>query len=242
MIIHLINLDRSPDRLAEFQRVNEHIANVDRFSAVDGQTVDVASLVTNRMIDPVAKPSYSQGAIGAALSHGALWSRAIEENRPLTICEDDAIFHSEFERLSQSLIATLPPDWDLISWGWNFDANLLIDFIPGISPCLCTFDQGSLVIHATDFKTRRVQPLAFPLLRSFGIPCYSVSPRGAQLLKSTCFPLRTMTIFFPGIGRHIPNVGIDVVMNAAYPNMKAYVSFPPLVITKNERNRSTIQK
>jgi hypothetical protein len=51
-----------------------------------------------------------------------------------------------------------------------------------------------------------------------------------------------MTIFFPGINRYIPNVGIDVAMNAAYPIMKSYVSFPPLVITKNERHRSTIQK
>jgi GR25 family glycosyltransferase involved in LPS biosynthesis len=242
VIIHLINLDRSQDRLAEFQRVNGQTANVSRFCAVDGRTLDVASLVANGTIEQAATANYSPGAIGAALSHMALWDKAIEDGIPLTVCEDDAIFHSEFERRSEAVIATLPPDWDLISWGWNFDANLLIDFMPGISPCLCSFDQGALVAHAHDFKTRDIRAQAFPLLRSFGIPCYSISPRGAQLLKKACFPIRATQIFFPGINRHIPNCGIDVAMNDAYPKMKSYVAFPPLVITKNEQHRSTIQK
>lgn len=241
MAIHLINLDRSQDRLAEFHRVNGQI-NVNRFCAVDGQTLDVAALVADGLIEPAATTNYSPGAIGAALSHRALWSKAIDENTPLTVCEDDAIFHSEFERLSEAVIATLPPDWDFILWGWNFDASLLIDFIPGVAPCLCSFDHGSLVAHAHDFRNRHISAQAFPLLRSFGIPCYSISPRGAQSLTNACFPIRATQIFFPGLNRHIINFGIDVAMNDAYPKTKSYAAFPPLVITKNEQDRSTTQK
>ena len=73
------------------------------------------------------------------------------------------------------------------------------------------------------------------MLRAFGAPRYSISPRGAQALKSACFPIRETEIYFPGIDRRIPNVGIDVGMNQTYPSMKAYAAFPPLVITKNER-------
>ena len=241
LIIHLINLDRSDDRLAEFQRVNRQIASVTRFPAVDGHKLDIASLIANGTIEQAATANYSQGAIGAALSHGALWDKAIEDGQPITVCEDDAIFHADYERLSEALIATIAPDWDFVLWGWNFDANLLIDLIPGVSPCLCSFNQEALVARADDFRTQPIQPQALPLLRAFGIPCYSVSPRGAHLLKKTCLPIRPTEIFFQGMNRYIPNVGIDVAMNEAYPNMKSYVAFPPLVITKNERHRSTIQ-
>jgi glycosyl transferase family 25 len=242
MFIHLINLDRSPERLSRFQAVNAHLENVVRFPAVDGGKQDVAALIAAGSIDQVSATHYTPGAIGAALSHIALWSKAIDAQQSLTVCEDDAIFNSNYAEESRSLIETLPADWDFILWGWNFDANLLIDLIPGVSACLCKFDQGSLVAGVESFRTQAIASRALPLLRSFGIPCYSISPRGAQALKSACFPIRAGDIYFPGMERLIANVGIDVAMNSAYPAIKAYAAFPPLVITKNERASSTIQR
>jgi GR25 family glycosyltransferase involved in LPS biosynthesis len=75
LIVHLINLDRSHDRLAEFQRVNRQITSVTRFPAIDGRKLDIASLLASGTIERAATANYSQGAIGAALSHGALGKR-----------------------------------------------------------------------------------------------------------------------------------------------------------------------
>jgi glycosyl transferase, family 25 len=207
-----------------------------RFPAVDGRTLNVEALIANGTIDRAAATThYTPGAIGATLSHDALWTKAIDAQQSITICEDDAIFNANYARSSRAVIDRLPADWDFILWGWNFDANLLIDFIPGVSACLCNFDQASARAGVEAFRQQEIVSHPLLLLRAFGVPCYSISPRGAQLLKSTCFPIRAIDIYFPGIDRHIPNVGIDVVMNNAYPNMKAYIAFPPLVLTKNER-------
>src|SRR5262245_24558679 len=109
MLIHLINLDRSADRLSILQTVNAHLANVVRSPAVDGRKQDIASLIANGTIDQVsATTHYTPGAIGAALSHVALWTKAINEQQSLTVCEDDAIFNINYARASQSLIERLP--------------------------------------------------------------------------------------------------------------------------------------
>jgi glycosyl transferase, family 25 len=86
-----------------------------------------------------------------------------------------------------------------------------------------------------------VTPQAFRLTRALGIPCYSVSPKGARALKAACLPLARIKVHFPGLNRHLPNFGIDVMMNNAYPQISAFVSFPPLVITRNEIRKSTVQ-
>lgn len=242
MFTYLINLDRSPERLSGFQAVNAHLENVVRFPAIDGGKQDIAALIAGGSIDQVSATHYTPGAVGAALSHIALWTRAIDAQQSLTVCEDDAIFNANFAQASRLLIETLPADWDFILWGWNFDANLLVDLIPSVSACLCKFDPGSLVAGVETFRTQAIVSRALPLLRSFGIPCYSISPRGAQALKSACFPIRAGDIYFPGMNQLIANVGIDVAMNNAYPAIKAYAAFPPLVVTKNERATSTIQR
>jgi len=44
MQIHLINLDRSPERLTEFTARNRHLTDVTRFTAIDGRHVDRGAL------------------------------------------------------------------------------------------------------------------------------------------------------------------------------------------------------
>lgn len=95
MRIFLINLDRTPERLADFRRVNSHLKDVSRFSAVDGRTIDRKKLVERGIFTEGV--SYTDGAIGNALSHLRLWKQAIELGEPITVTEDDAIFHFQFE-------------------------------------------------------------------------------------------------------------------------------------------------
>ena len=80
--------------------------------------------------------------------------------------------------------------------------------------------------------------------QAFGIMCYSISPKGANALMEHALPLRDMEILIPRVGRDtgppriIPNAGIDIVMSAAYPRLQAFVSVPPLAISKNIREGS----
>jgi glycosyl transferase family 25 len=248
--IRVINLDRSPDRLAAFMSANAHLAAVSRFAAVDGRRLDLAALTRAGLIGEglLHKDYYTIGAIGAAMSHLSLWEEAANSGTMLTIAEDDAIFHSRFEPHAAEVIERLPPDWDLILWGWNFDLFLCFEMLPGISTSLSQFEQERLRANAARFRDLAVSPRPFPLIWSFGIPCYTVTPKGGRALKSICLPLKPTIASFPPAGRTplraqlFRNVGIDSAMNNAYAKISAHVCFPPLVVTRNERATSTIQE
>ena len=237
----VINLDRNPDRREEFARRNAGITTVTRFAAIDGQTLDRADLIARGVIDP-ALTTYTPGAFGCALSHAALWQHCIALGQPITVCEDDAVLHGQFAALSDAAVGQLGGDFDLVMWGWNFDSWLAIDLLPGVSPALVTFDQGRMRAALDVYQRTPVQPQLLPLLRSFGTPCYTISPRGATNLLRASFPLTPFEVFFPGLNRSIPNNGIDMPMNRCYPSLRALAAFPPLALTTNFRERSTIQR
>ena len=238
MDIHVINLDRSEARLREFRRLNAHLPEIRRFAAIDGSAVDRQELVES--LTMTADLPYTDGAVGCALSHLSFWERAKTDGKPVTVCEDDAIFHREFLQRASHLRSTVEPDWDLIMWGWNFDSILYFDLMPGVSPCLARFSQEYLRSGVETFQNSPIAPALFRLFRAFGTVCYSVSSRGAKQLLQRALPLRPLKIDFPTINPEFPNNGIDKAMNDLYPELNAYVSFPPLVITKNEHDQSTV--
>ena len=241
MDIRVINLDRSAQRLLTFETLNSHLnLKFLRFSAVDGMDLERGPLVDRGII--TADLGYGDGALGCALSHLALWDLAIEQNQSLTICEDDAIFNRGFEVAAESLIKALPGDWHMILWGWNFDSVLLFDMIPGVSPCLGVFNQHRMRMGIDAYQSASLMPRPFRLVRAFGTVGYTVSPMGARAMKQHCLPLRNLEVFFPGLERVLPNSGLDIMLNDAYPSIYAYVSFPPLIITKNQRSLSTVQQ
>jgi len=231
--IHLVNLDRSTDRLTAFQAANSHVMqHVTRFAAIDGKNVDRAAVAERGII--LSDLIYKDGAIGSALSQVALWDMAIREGQSLTICEDDAIFNRSFCAVSERVLQDLRPDWHVIKWGWNFDSVLWFDMIPGVSGCMAEFDQHSLRKGIDAFQSAVVVPRAFRLLQVFGNICYSISPAGARLLRQNCLPLRNALVYVPGLKRRVVNYCIDVALNDVFRRMNSYVCIPPLVVTTNE--------
>lgn len=209
MRVNLINLDRSPERLRSFREINSHIDFV-RFSGIDAATLGRDVMY------------------GCAMSHLTLWGQVISAGKQLTICEDDAIFSHFFEGDAERILATLPPGWDIILWGWNYDTTLHFYMgPPGFpSPCSVQFDEDQLRLTADRFQAIVTSPRAFRLTRAYGTVCYTISPAGAEKLVQHCAQL-----FAP----------IDIMLNEAYAQMNSFVSFPPLVITKNEPAPSTAQ-
>ena len=158
---------------------------------------------------------------GCAISHLTLWHQVISAGEPLTICEDDAIFSRFFEDDAERILATVSPKWDIILWGWNYDTTLHFYMGPSAFPSLCSaqFDEDQLRLTADQFQDSAMGGRAFRLTRAYGTVCYTISPAGAEKLLEHC-----ATLFAP----------IDIMLNEAYARMNSFVSFPPLVITKNE--------
>ena len=152
MIIRFINLDRTPNRCREFLAVNKHLSHVSRFAAIDGNDLDPDALVRDGIISVGIPQIYTRGNLGLALSHFALWREAIESGNTVTICEDDAIFNRDFLHAADKVISRLPTDWDLVLWGWNFDASLMMDLLPGVSPCLVHCDVEQMRIGSCSSK------------------------------------------------------------------------------------------
>ncbi len=242
MHIHLINLDRSSERLAEFCNVNRHLTSVSRFAAIEGSALNPDDLARRGLItkDILARDFFTPGALGCAVSHLALWDRAIANNRTVTISEDDAIFNQHFELRAEEVLKTLPADWDLIYWGFNFDLFLCFDMLHGVSPCVATFNQEQMRAAVAAFQKQSTAPRAFRVIWAFGALCYSISPKGAQVIKSKILPLRPKIFQLPeakGVPPYSPAwrmVGIDNCINTVHREISSYVCFPPLVVSKNE--------
>lgn len=237
--VKVIHVDGHRERRDAFVSRNEHLC-FDFIEGVDGKSLP-AEVLSDELLFENPPPVWSRGAYGCALSHLKMWNWAIEKNCPVTIAEDDAIFRFDFVTESEKVISKLPADWDLILWGWNFDSILSVNVLPGVSPTVMLFDQASLRKNTEIFQGQDTSSNPVRLDKCFGIPAYSISPTGAEKFKSLCFPIARFQIHFPVLNRKISNTGIDIAMNRIYSKTNSFVSFPPLVITKNEHAISTIQ-
>jgi len=214
--IQVISLQRSLQRKKDFIKNNFGL-DYEFFAAVDGKSLKNDELNNNRhFVNPLPFPSL--GAYGVALSHLKLWNKAIQNNKSVTIAEDDAIFRFDFKEKSSR-----------------------INSMGGISPSVMVFSQEQLRNNIDNFKSNNSEVYPFKLDKCFGIPAYTISPKGAEIFKAQCFPMKNFELFFPLLNRKIQNTGIDIAMNSIYGKSKSYVSFPPLAVTKNEHEISTIQ-
>jgi glycosyl transferase family 25 len=112
----IINLDRSPDRLARMQAQAGRLGLAfERFQAVDGigLTDDLAPYFCDgagRIMSPL-KP----GEIGCYASHLGVWRRIVTLWEPASlVLEDDAVLADDLPSFLQSLLAALPRGWDLV--------------------------------------------------------------------------------------------------------------------------------
>jgi GR25 family glycosyltransferase involved in LPS biosynthesis len=237
--IQVISLETSLERRRVFIANNPHIA-FDFFNAVDGFQLSSEEIRDPlRFIQPL---HYSAGAYGCALSHRHLWERALHSDDPLTIAEDDALFRWDFEQRIQDVFDRMPAEWDIILWGWNFDSILSLQVLKGISPAVVLFDQGALRNHLVNFQASREEVHPIRLDQCFGTPAYSISSIGARKFLDACFPIRDFILDCPFIMGGIRNNGIDVSMNQIYGLTQAYACFPPLAVTPNHSEESTIEK
>lgn len=238
--IKVISLERSINRRQEFVENNNTINNWDFFSAVDGRLLTEDQIYDPSLfVHPLAFRGV--GAYGCALSHLRLWVEVYNSGMPLTIVEDDGIFRLDFGEKSKEVMASLPADWDIILWGWNFDSILSLQAMPDVSPSVMLFDQNALRRNITTFQKQFSPVAVYRLDKCFGTVGYTISPQGAQKYITNCFPMRNFELLLPLFNQISNNMGIDSAMNRIYSSTNAYVAFPPLIATKNDSSQSEIE-
>lgn len=133
---YLINLERSADRLAAFQRTyaQTDLARVaprlERAEAVDGSALSDAQL--EALVAPAAlaemrsaqarggrRASHREltpGAVGCYLSHENVWRRVAEGSKPYALVfEDDTALPADtYAQLQLQLRSGIPGDWDVL--------------------------------------------------------------------------------------------------------------------------------
>ncbi len=231
-IVRVISLERTPERKATFV-ANNPLLNHQFVAAVDGALLTEAQLHDPQLFD-AGLTSFNLGARGCALSHLAQWEEAIRTEQAVTVAEDDAIFRADFVDESRKVIAQLPPDWDIVVWGWNFDAILMVQPMQSVTPVVMLFNQDSVRRNVDVFKRQTLSSHPLKLDKCFGTPAYTISPVGAEKFKALCFPIKNFNLFFPVLDKELSNNGIDISMSRIYADNTSFVAFPALVVTRNE--------
>lgn len=244
---YIISLKNRPDRLKEFMEANKDVRiDIEMFDAIDGNIISKNALIQNEIIS--AQNNYSPAALGCLVSHLTLWKQAVDQNAQITIFEDDAVLHKDFQDLSRSLIEE-HADFDIIFWGCNTDWPIELAVGAG-------FPSVTLLCGPGEPRFSPMTPLmAHPKLLKVtllaGLCSYTISPKGAEKLLRLLLPLGNedtkIRIFKDGLGNKseiIPwiNTGIDVALSKHLVNINSYISFPFIAGSKNDWNKSSIQK
>ena len=117
--IFVINLDRSPDRLATMQSQLDAIgAPFERIAAIDGHKLTDATVEEVSPAHVVSKTYHralSKAEVACSLSHRSAWQRILDEDLDFgVVLEDDLTLLDNFPDVLD-LLSSLPPEgWDFI--------------------------------------------------------------------------------------------------------------------------------
>jgi glycosyl transferase family 25 len=234
----VISLARAPERLEAFNEINsESTINFQNFVAVDGDKISGADI--DRILAPGAMP-YSRSSCGNALSHLTLWRQCIGQTKNFIVLEDDAVLRHDVKARLPPLIENFD-DWDIILLGYNTDIPLELNIAPGIF-CGTRFSvRYPNVKQLSDFASSNNPVGLHRLYLALGTCGYVVSPRGAQVLMQTCFPLDNRLVHYGSVQYSFPAAALDAMMATNYPRISAYACLAPLVMTPNDKAASTVK-
>ena len=240
MDIFVISLETSKNRKEIFDNYNSRYINYSYFNAINGKTLNIDTLDEN--ILKKGSQNYTNGAIGCALSHLALWDKCILLNKPIIIMEDDAIVSKDFNKHINNLMNNLvPKNWDIIQLNYNMDSVLSYNNTI-YETTTCMFNKTKVnEKNISDFVHSKINTTIAKLQYCFGTSAYIINPNGAKKLKDCCFPLDNRIINIPLLN-NIKCHTIDCMMNSVYKDISAFVCVLPFVITPHisDNYKSTI--
>ena len=245
--LFVINLDRSPERLARFLADNAMPGlAITRLAGVDGRTIDRDGLIRAGLM--AADLRHADNVLGCSLSHVACWKLVAQGDRPVVICEDDAVLRRDFvglHRHLQTAVATA----DIVFWSCNLDMHVAIE-MPGLGEATLMFDDAMLSSEdgIRAFQNQRSATVLYRLRRVWGAAVYTVTPQGARRLLERVLPLRNGSgdISYPtGDGRlwhmHFDSWGIDMDIGLVHVHdINGMIAVPPVALGRNDKAESNI--
>ena len=231
---HVITLDPGSARFALFRKANAHLP-FQIFRAVPGAGLSQAERLAQNLATPdcLSAGAVTDGEIGAAASHLALWREAKHRNVPMLILEDDVITHPKIGEVVAGLDLSAI---DMLFFAVNTNVLLATVSPEGVREFSSFADRHpsperiAEILAETDLRRLSMRRL----LNCFGLCCYLVTPQGAERLIRDVLPLRQYFVDVPGLsGVRIGGTSIDRRLNALYGDLRAFVMRPFLAWTPN---------
>jgi glycosyl transferase family 25 len=121
--IFVINLDRSPERLAFMRAQADRIGlKFERVSGIDGARA-LPQWLSSRFLSETGeiRSRMSSGEVGCYASHLVTFAAMIERKiKAAVVLEDDVTLDADFLRAAQAAIAAAPEGWDCIHLSTRF--------------------------------------------------------------------------------------------------------------------------
>jgi glycosyl transferase, family 25 len=241
VIGHVINLERRVDRKRRFLEWNGgHGVDFAFHGAVDGRGIAREALVAQGLLAP-QNGRYTNGALGNALSHRALWLRCRDQHEPMLVFEDDACLRLGFLGHLRSALAEAGTDWDILFLGYNTNAAIAVITPEALYGVIVFDDQakqaGGYFEKYAHAAPEVPSPRVLVAMRAWGTLGYAISPRGAARLLEVCFPLsQAGRIRLQVEGREVEPMALDGMINLALQEQRVSgrICFPPIVSGPND--------
>lgn len=229
-MLHYINLDHRKDRNRAMLKNNGKAIQLVRYSARDGSKYKHAA--GPKLV------GYTRAQAACAYSHAALWRRALETGKNITIAEDDVILRADFARARAAIIAALPLDWDIILWGWNPRKFWQITMCDSLISLAGIFSPDNLYERPEKFQACTNPLVPLRLVHAWSMCVYTISPACAAKMLPKIVPLADRWVYTVDNKNKILEDGIDTAMNAHYRNLSAWICLPPIAITNLDQTDS----
>lgn len=179
--VWVINLDVSVDRWRQCGvELAAQDVEAERFSATLGKAMTDEELAEK--VTWAGRYLCTPGMIGCFMSHARVWQRVVDEGHAaVVVLEDDIVLFEDFKGRLRTLLAELPPDWEVC--------------LLGAVGCIASDTEAwymksySLLIgggRPSPGKTRSISPNVFVPYRPAGTHAYVISQQGARTLLRLC--------------------------------------------------------
>ena len=230
-----ITLDPEGKRYKTFLENNNHL-QIDAFQGIKGKDLSKEEIISEGLAtdELVLSPLLTNGAIGCAASHRAIWDKAAKGCKGYFVLEDDCYTHPRVADFIMDNLTRLM-NADICFFGINTD-SILESISPAGLTSLSLFHQHhpsqEWIRNALSKTSTKVVEL-HSLIKAFGFCAYFISPSGARKLSAIIFPLSLATTNIPLITDKMPAISIDRAGCGAYSQLKSFICQPFLAYTPN---------
>ena len=239
MHVHYINLARRPDRNKAFLAQLPPGISVERKTALDGRTLDVAAYEHQGWVSPQHERR-TRGTLANAITHLLLWQDCKAAEVPYTICEDDALLNRNFAHEAYEILDSIEDDWDIITWGYNFNCINHLCLLPGVKNILIHTSKENWSGWLAAFKSTDYDALPYRLLAQWNTFCYTINNLSVDRLMAAVLPLRDELIPVPGLASQVHLDALDTMLSVLYHKFRSWSVLPPLAIVPHDKADSDV--